>query len=183
MESKKAIRKLIKEKKDILSLEQRQKWDKIIFDKVISSYEYRNSKVIFIFVSYNNEVDTHKIMEQALKDGKILCVPKIISKEKGMDIVQIRGFEDLEISSDYGILEPKNNKLKIEEEKIDLSYVPGLAFDGQGGRIGYGGGFYDRFFEKTRRDSKKIGLAYKFQIFTKVPMDEHDVFIDGIITD
>jgi 5-formyltetrahydrofolate cyclo-ligase len=182
MESKKSIRKLVKEKKDILPRAERQNLDNIIFNKVINSEDYRNSDTIFIFVSYNNEVDTHKIIKQALKDGKVLCVPKVISKEYGMDIVQIKSFEDLKEGA-YGILEPKDSKLKVEENIIDLCYLPGLAFDIKGGRVGYGGGFYDRFLVKTREDSKKIGLAYKFQVFSEVPMEEHDVFIDGIITD
>ncbi len=182
MESKKSIRKLVKEKKDILSRTERQNLDSIIFNKVINSEDYKNSDTIFIFVSYNNEVDTHKIIKQALKDEKVLCVPRIISKEEGMDIVQIKTFEDLKQGS-YGILEPKDSKLKVEEKSIDLSYLPGLAFDIKGGRVGYGGGFYDRFLVKVREDSKKIGLAYKFQVFSEVPMDKHDVFIDGIITD
>lgn len=182
MESKKSIRRLVQERKDVLSKDERQNLDNIIFDKVINSYAYKNSHTIFIFVSYNNEVDTHKIIKQALRDKKILCVPKIISKEEGMDIVQIKSFEDLKEGA-YGILEPADSELKIEEKNIDVSYLPGLAFDRRGGRVGYGGGFYDRFLLKTRKNSKKIGLAYKFQVFTEVPMEEHDVFIDGIITD
>ncbi len=182
MESKKSIRKIVKEKKDILTEDQRQKLDNMIFNNVTTSDEYKNSNVVFIFVSYNNEVDTHKIIKQALKDGKILCVPKVISKEEGMIIVRIKQFEDLQAGA-YGILEPKNDELRIAEDEIDISYLPGLAFDKKGGRVGYGGGFYDRFLRKTRENSKKIGLAYGFQIFHEVPMEEHDVFIDGIITD
>lgn len=182
MESKKSIRKLVQERKAVFSRDERQNLDNIIFDKVINSDDYKNSHIIFIFVSYNNEVDTHKIIKQALRDGKILCVPKVISKEEGMDIVQIKSFEDLKEGA-YGILEPVNNELKIEENNIDLSYLPGLAFDRKGGRVGYGGGFYDRFLLKTRKNSKKVGLAYKFQVFPEVPMEEHDVFINGIITD
>lgn len=182
VESKKSIRKLVQERKDALSKDERQNLDNIIFDKVINSCAYKNSHTIFIFVSYNNEVDTHKIIKQALRDKKILCVPRIISKEEGMDIVQIKSFEDLKEGA-YGILEPDDSELKIEEKNIDVSYLPGLAFDRRGGRVGYGGGFYDRFLLKTRKNSKKIGLAYKFQVFPEVPTEEHDVFIDGIITD
>ncbi|NMM62759.1 5-formyltetrahydrofolate cyclo-ligase [Clostridium sp. P21] len=182
MENKKSIRKLVKERKNTFSAADRQNSNSIIFNKIINSSDYKNAQTIFIFVSFNNEVDTHRIIKQALQDGKILCVPKIISKEQGMDIVRIKSFKDLKEGA-YGILEPEDNKLKVQEKDIELSYLPGLAFDRRGGRIGYGGGFYDRFLVKTRKDSKKIGLAYKFQVFSEVPMEEHDVFIDGIITD
>lgn len=182
MESKKEVRKIIKERRAFLTEEKRKNLDKLIFEKVIASKEYKDAECIFIFVSYDSEVDTHNIIKQAIKDGKKLCVPKVISLEEGMIIVQIKSFEDLE-SGAYGILEPKDNTLKIDESLIDVSYLPGLAFDRKGGRVGYGGGFYDRFIGKTREDSKKIGIGYSFQILEEVPMDAHDKFIDGIITD
>lgn len=182
MEDKRGIRKFVKEKRESLTGDEKERLDNIIFNKVISSKEYKESKIIFIFVSYGSEVDTHRIAKQALRDEKIVCVPKIISKQEGMSIVEIKRFEDLEPSS-YGILEPKDDEFKVNEASIDVSFLPGLAFDKRGGRVGYGGGFYDRFLRKARKDSPKIGLAYSFQIFEKVPMEQNDEFIDGIITD
>lgn len=182
MESKKDIRKIIKERRSLLTKEKKENLDKLIFKKVVNSKEYKEAEFIFIFVSYDSEIDTHKIIKQAIVDGKKLCVPKVISLEEGMIVVQIKSFEDLEAGA-YGILEPKDNTLKIDESLIDVSYLPGLAFDRKGGRIGYGGGFYDRFLRKTRKNSKKIALGYSFQILEEVPMSSDDEFIDGIITD
>jgi 5-formyltetrahydrofolate cyclo-ligase len=96
--------------------------------------------------------------------------------------VQIKDFQDLSIGN-YGILEPKNRQPKIDENSIDVCYVPGLAFDSRGGRVGYGGRFYDRFLKKIGDNCKKIALAYGCQILEEIPMEEHDAFIDGIITD
>lgn len=179
---KKEIRKFMREKRKALTEEERGRLDNIIFDKLINSQEYKESKYIFLFVSYDTEIDTHRIIKQAIKDEKVLCVPKVISKEEGMIITQINKFEDLEAGA-YGILEPKDDTLKIDETLIDVAYLPGLAFDKIGGRVGYGGGFYDRFLRKSRKDCKKIGLAYSFQVLEKVPMEQDDEFIDGIITD
>lgn len=179
---KKEIRKLMRGKRKALTEEERASLDSIIFDKLINSEDYKKSKYIFLFVSYDTEIDTHRIMKQVLKDGKVLCVPKVISKEEGMIITQINKFEDLEPGA-YGILEPKDGALKIDESLIDVAYLPGLAFDKKGGRVGYGGGFYDRFLRKSRKDCKKIGLAYSFQVLEEVPMEQEDEFIDGIITD
>lgn len=185
-ESKREIRKFMREKRGLLTKEEKEKLDDAIFENVINSREYKESKNIFIFVSYDTEVDTHRIIKQALKDEKVLCVPRVISKEEGMIIAQIESFEDLEPGA-YGILEPRNDKFKVDETLIDVAYLPGLAFDKIGGRVGYGGGFYDRFLRKSRKDSKKIGLAYSFQILEKVPMEQNDEYvdeyIDGIITD
>lgn len=182
MESKKEIRKMIKERRALLTKEERENLDNAIFQKVISSKEYKEAKTIFIFVSYDTELDTHRIIKEALKDGKRVTVPKVISKEEGMDAVEIKNFDDLE-SGAYGILEPKDNKLKIDEKSIDICYLPGVAFDRRGGRVGYGGGFYDRFLRKLKENCPRIALAYGFQVLEEVPMDDNDETIDGIITD
>lgn len=181
-ESKREIRKFMREKRELLTKEEREKLDDAIFEKIVNSKEYKESKNIFIFVSYDTEIDTHRIIKQALKDEKVLCVPRVISKEEGMIIAQIKNFEELEPGA-YGILEPKDNKFQVDETIIDVAYLPGLAFDKIGGRVGYGGGFYDRFLRKSRKDCKKIGLAYSFQVLENVPMEKDDEYIDGIITD
>ncbi|MFL0196337.1 5-formyltetrahydrofolate cyclo-ligase [Clostridium sp. WILCCON 0269] len=177
------IRKAMKEKRDNLPKLDKEKLDSIIFEKIIGSEEYNKAKSIFIFVSYKSEVDTHRIIKRALKEGKLVCVPKVIYKDGGMEAVRIYKFNDLKEGA-YKILEPQNTSLeKIEETSIDLSYVPGMAFDKNGGRIGYGGGYYDRFLKKVRVDSKKIGLAYSFQVLNEIPMEKYDVFMDDIIYD
>lgn len=181
MESKKDIRSIIKDKRSSITAEEREKLNQIIYEKAINSEYYKNAKTIFIFISFNDEVDTLRIIRKSLEDGKIVCVPKVISKQDGMVAIRINNFEDMVVSS-YGILEPKDITNIIKENLVDLTFVPGLAFDKKGGRIGYGGGFYDRFLKNMKKDSKKIGLAYSFQIIDEVPMEEHDLFIDGIIT-
>ncbi|MTK13677.1 MAG: 5-formyltetrahydrofolate cyclo-ligase [Clostridiaceae bacterium] len=182
MESKKDIRRIIKDKRSSITAEEREKLNQTIYEKAINSEYYKNAKTIFIFISFKDEVDTLGIIKKSLEDGKIVCVPKVISKQEGMVAIRINNFEDMAVSS-YGILEPKDTTNIIKENLVDLTFVPGLAFDKKGGRIGYGGGFYDRFLKDMRKDAKKIGLAYSFQIIDEVPMEEHDLFIDGIITD
>ncbi|APM38869.1 5-formyltetrahydrofolate cyclo-ligase [Clostridium kluyveri] len=175
------IRKIMKEKRDNLCNLEKEKLDSIIFEKVIKSEEYNKAKSVFIFVSYKSEADTHNIIKAALKEGKLVCVPKVIYKNGYMEAVRIYDFNELKEGA-YKILEPQNTNLKVEETSIDICYVPGLAFDKSGGRVGYGGGYYDRFLKKLRNDSKKIGLAYSFQILDKVPMGKYDVCMDGVIS-
>ncbi|QXE17510.1 5-formyltetrahydrofolate cyclo-ligase [Clostridium sp. 001] len=179
---KSIIRKKMKEERNKLSNLQKEKLDNSVLQKVIESEEYNKANIIFIFVSYGSEVDTHRIIKKALEQGKNICVPKVISKEDGMVAVRIHDFNELK-SGAYGILEPEDTKFKVEEASIDLCYIPGVAFDKRGGRVGYGGGYYDRFFKKLRENSKKIALAYRFQVLDEVPMEKHDMFIDGIISD
>lgn len=98
-----------------------------------------------------------------------------------MEAVEIREFSEL-IHGAYDILEPKNTRFKIDERCIDVSYVPGVAFDSSGKRIGYGGGYYDRFLNKLEKHSKKIALCYDFQVLDDIPVEAHDILVDDIIT-
>lgn len=180
--TKSEYRNHIIKKRDALSLSEKNKKDDDIYKIIINSDLFIRSKVLFIYISFGNEVNTHKIIQYALDMGKEVCVPKVISRLKGMRALKITDLKELEISS-YGILEPKDNSQEILLENMDLAIIPGLAFDLKGGRLGYGGGFYDRFFSDTNIDIRKIALAYEFQLLDGLPLEEHDITIDGIITE
>ncbi|AAK79064.1 5-formyltetrahydrofolate cyclo-ligase [Clostridium acetobutylicum] len=177
--SKKELRKNMVLKRDSLEPDLKSIKDNMIYNKVINSIQYKSANNIFVFVSYKSEVDTHNIIRTAIADGKKVFVPKVISKEKGMEAAEIRGFFDLEKSA-YGILEPKSSNY-IEPESIELLLVPGLAFDESGGRIGYGGGFYDRYMSLLDKSAVKVGICYDFQVIDKVIMNINDVPVDKII--
>lgn len=182
MESKQSIRKIVKGKRASLTEAERKRLNDLVYENTINSEYYKKANTIFVFVSYDTEVDTHNIIKKAIEDGKTVCVPKTISMEEGMLAIRINSFDDM-ASGNYGILEPKYATPKVDESLIDLAFIPGLAFDKRGGRVGYGGGFYDRFMNSMREEAKQIGLAYSFQMFDEVPMEKHDLFIDGLITD
>lgn len=178
--NKNDIRKKILDIRNDMDEYEKQIMDNKVFKNVIDSKEYRNSTNIFLFVSYNSEVDTHKIINYSLEHGKRIFLPKVISKETGMETIEIKGFSDLE-KSKYGILEPCTDKYASPEE-IDVVFAPGLAFDKKGGRLGYGAGFYDRYLTLLKKSTAKIGLCYSFQVIENVPMEEYDIRMDGIIT-
>ena len=180
-QKKKEIREFILNKRDSVDENIRKDWDKVIFDKVINSNYYKEAKSIFVFVSFGTEVDTHKIINHALANGKTICVPKIPSKKVGIEIYKINSFDDLK-EGYFKVLEPKDNCPLASGDDMDLILMPGLAFDRDGGRIGYGAGFYDRFLEKMIVNVDKIAIAYDFQLMDNVPTNELDVRIDGIIT-
>lgn len=160
----------------------RKKKDESIYKKVINNKIYRNANTVFIFVSYGSEVDTHKIINYMIKDGKRVCVPKIINLKDGiMKSIEISSMDELKLSF-KGILEPEyDEKRVIDEIYIDLAIVPGVAFDKYGGRLGYGGGFYDRFLKKMRSNSEFIALCYEEQMVEEVPSYENDIKICHII--
>lgn len=179
---KKSIRSNINEKRNqILYIDKKNK-DKLIFEKVINSIFFKEANVIFVYVSFKSEVDTYNIIDYALKSNKIVCVPKVINKNEGMKALKINNLEEM-IKSNYGILEPLDGAEEINAEKIDLALIPGLAFDLLGDRIGYGGGFYDVFLAKDGFLGKKIALCYDFQIIDKLPSEENDIAMDGLIWD
>lgn len=182
MKSKKEIRKEILQKRDLICEEDKKHMDEKIFNELINCEQYKNSNTIFAFVSFKSEVDTYKFIEYAISQGKTVGVPKIIKEEKHMEIFKINSLSDLE-NGYFGVMEPVEGCEKINKEQIDFILMPGAVFDEKGGRIGYGGGFYDKFLSDVKNSVPKIAIAYELQLIENVPMDNHDIKIDGIITE
>ncbi|WP_320047491.1 5-formyltetrahydrofolate cyclo-ligase [uncultured Ilyobacter sp.] len=176
------MRKILLERRDQLSSTQKENLDEDIFKNFTKSIFYKNAETIFIFVSFGSEVNTHKIIEKAITDGKNVCVPKINSKDKEMEVFKIESMNDLK-EGYYGILEPSEEKSRAAVEEIDLVVVPGVGFDINGYRIGYGGGFYDKFFSSMEKEIPKVALGYNVQMVDEVPTEEHDKRINGLITE
>lgn len=173
------IRKEIIEKRNALT--NRSELDDSIYSNLINTKEYNHSKVIFTYVTFGSEVDTIRFIKKALKDKKIVCVPKTFHKNREMKVIKIEGLEDLQESS-LGILEPCNGE-EISLEEIDLIIMPGVAFDFEGNRIGYGAGYYDRYLANKKDKAIKIGIAYSIQIIGGINSEEHDIKIDCLITE
>lgn len=153
--------------------------DEIIFSKLIKSEEFKNSQVLFIYVSRNKEVDTIKIIKHVLELGKTVCVPKCFENAI-MKAVEIKSFDDLE-SGRFNILEPKSYCNEVDKIKIDLAVIPCVTCDVDNNRLGYGKGFYDRFLVNT--DMKKVCLCRKKVLQEKIPVDKNDVKMDFVVTD
>jgi len=183
---KKILRKEILTKRKSMDIAEKEEMDKKIFDKFYESKYYREAKNIFIYISYDSEINTRGIINKALIDNKKIFVPRTEFKTRLMDAVEITSLDNL-VESEYGILEPSLEEPHIDPSGLDLIVVPGVAFDRNGGRMGYGAGFYDRYFKKINKDNMgrvvKLALAYDFQIFEKIPMNEQDVPVGYIITE
>ncbi|ADO84352.1 5-formyltetrahydrofolate cyclo-ligase [Ilyobacter polytropus] len=176
------MRKILLDKRDQLSSAQKENLDKQILSNFTKSIFYKNAETIFIFVSFGSEVNTHIIIEQAINDGKNVCVPKINSKDKVMEVFKIESMDELK-EGYYGILEPSEEKSKAAAEELDLVVVPGVGFDINGYRVGYGGGFYDKFFDGIDKEVSKVALGYNVQMVDEVPTEKHDKRISGLITE
>jgi 5-formyltetrahydrofolate cyclo-ligase len=128
------------------------------------------------------EVQLYGLMRQALMDGKTVCLPLITGKGT-MEAVSFSSLDDL-VAGDYGILtvDPAKRKI-VPAEEIDLILVPGAAFDREGGRLGLGAGFYDRFMTEKAPQGYRCAMAFSCQLVEKVPMEPHDVAVQYIITE
>ncbi|AOR22492.1 5-formyltetrahydrofolate cyclo-ligase [Clostridium taeniosporum] len=181
LEEKKELRKKILNLRKEINSTEKKNFDNIIHKKFFESKFYSQCRNIFVYISYDSEIDTKTLIIKALKDGKNIYVPRTNYKTKLMEAVKITSLENL-IEDRYGILQPKESELSTELNNIDLVIIPGVAFDINGGRMGYGGGFYDRYLNKCKKDIFKIALAYDFQVIDYIPMDKHDISVDCVIT-
>ncbi|MDY6065884.1 MAG: 5-formyltetrahydrofolate cyclo-ligase [Finegoldia sp.] len=173
---KKSIRKQMQEKRD--NIANKEAVDKDLLEKLRGLDEFKNSNNFFIFVSCKSEFDTHDLIRDLIEDGKKVYVPFVVG-EGQMIYTEVKSFDDLEPGS-YGILEPKE-PLK-STDNLDFILVPGLAFDKNGYRIGYGGGFYDRFLDSLDENAHRVSVAYDFQIFDDLDPDSYDQPVEKIIT-
>lgn len=151
-------------------------WDKKIKENFLESDFYKNSKSIFIYYSTDDEIDTKKIIKEAFLDKKEVYIPKITGKHKMIPVL-LKSFDDL-VDGKYKI---KTSKLENTKENIDLTIVPGLSFDKNKYRLGYGGGFYDYYIKNHK--SFYIGLFYQINKSYKLNFDDFDQKLDLIITD
>ncbi|MGQ4833551.1 MAG: 5-formyltetrahydrofolate cyclo-ligase [Candidatus Asgardarchaeia archaeon] len=186
-EKKKEIRTLVKKLRRQLSKEDALKLSHKIALNLFSLPEYKIAKVILIYIAKGNEVSTAEIIDNALKSGKRVFVPVTFPQKREMKFTEL--FSDWKSCLEkgvYGILEPKKDCRRFDNkihEKADLIIVPGIAFDVKCGRIGWGGGYYDRFLKRVSKDIPKVGLAYELQIVDEVPMTENDVRVNIIVTE
>ncbi len=154
-----------------------------IIQKLIRLRLFRNARNVLAYAALPGEVQTRKLIEQALRMRKQVYLPRIHRQMKGIDFYQVTDWKRDLRKGLYGILEPRGLKSRrVKISSLDLIIVPGLGFDLKGRRLGRGGGFYDRFLAKAV-GIKKIGLAFREQRVKKIPTAVNDIHMDKVITD
>ena len=144
--------------------------------------EWRNAKNICCYLAMPVEVQTDTIIGKCRTEGKKLFVPAFLNTVRKYAPALFDPDDDVSLGR-FNILEPANPKW-IKAQKIDLVFVPGLAFDRQGGRLGHGGGYYDDLLsQKSLRSACKVGLAFEFQMYAHLPLRTDDVRMDVVITE
>lgn len=176
--TKHEIRKEIKAKRAMLGEAYIKNNSAAIFKKIKEMQEFKKNHDILVYVSYNNEVDTHDFINDCISLDKNVYVPKVYGKD--MKFIKINSFHDLTPGA-YGIPEPDDDGTVWEDSDEAFMVMPGMAFDLSHHRAGYGGGFYDRFL-KDRNNIFTVAAAFEMQITKEFETDEFDICPDIIVT-
>lgn len=173
---KKELRQKIRQMKRAMTEAQIEEASQKLADKFLATDIYKEAKTLYGYLPYNQEVRTVPILEQALRDGKQVAVPKVYGEQ--MRFILLTDMSQVE-KGYAGIPEPIADT-PVADDPTALVLMPGLAFDPQGHRIGYGGGFYDRFLE-LEPQHPTVALCYDFQMLEHLETQDHDIPVDLVI--
>lgn len=183
LQEKKLIRQAVLEKRGCLTpLEAAQK-SEAICRAVVATRAFVSARFIMAYIDARNEVQTEGIIRQAWAEGKRVAVPVCIPQTHMLLVSELTSFGELR-DGFYGIKEPMEQCVRpVSPEQLDLIIVPAVAYDRRGYRIGYGGGYYDRFLSSLDKDIVTIGIAFDIQIVGEVPVQPFDIPVDMVITE
>ena len=174
---KSELRKQVLQEMKAISQEQKQAIDQALTEGLLQHPFYQEANTIATYLSFPHEFQTQELIEQALKDGKKVLIPKTYPKGR-MDFV-VYDPQQL-VKTSFGLLEPQGDLEVVDASQIDLIHVPGLAFTTEGYRIGYGGGYYDRYLEHF--SGHTLSTVYPCQIRDFSP-ENHDIPVQEVLID
>ncbi|XP_037553283.1 5,10-methenyltetrahydrofolate synthetase (5-formyltetrahydrofolate cyclo-ligase) [Nematolebias whitei] len=189
--AKKALRSEVKRRVSALSPEEKRRQSLLLSHKLFKHPKYVSAQRIAVFLSMEDEVSTQDIVKDVFLCGKSCFIPRYESDSSHMDMLKMDSLQDMETLplTSWNIRQPAGDDESREEALsaggLDLILMPGLGFDLSGRRLGRGKGFYDTYLERCSRHPKgkpyTIGLAFRQQLCTQVPVHEHDVLIDEVL--
>jgi 5-formyltetrahydrofolate cyclo-ligase len=165
--------------------ENKDELSQVICEKFVALPAYAAARTVMYYVDVRTEVRTRHYLPTALGHGKRVVVPWCLDGE--LELFHLESMEELALGM-YKILEPREELRRLPAkqvgiEELDLVMVPGVAFDRRGARMGHGMGYYDKLLEHARPDTPLVALAFECQLFPEIPVQEHDIFMDQIITE
>jgi 5-formyltetrahydrofolate cyclo-ligase len=181
--NKKELRKHVLSVRGQMDSKVREEKSRKIVEQLLNFPIIKDVNLIFSFLSFGNEVDVRPFLEESIRVGKKIAIPKAWLKDRIMIPYLFAGWDSLKPGL-YGILEPDpDTAQKVTHEEIDAVIVPGVAFDQKGGRLGYGGGFYDRYLAGFKKCPPLIAVCFSEQLLDQVPVKSHDYKVDYIVTE
>lgn len=179
-ELKSSMRAAMRKKRLAMTADEKSLRDGRIFERLKGLWAFRNSDTVFCYVSTDIEAGTLKIIEYSLETGRKVAVPRCTEKSGEMFFYYINGIDELS-PGHFGVLEPPEDKSKEADIGSGLCVVPGLSFDRQGYRLGYGKGYYDRFLSVF--GGQAVGLCYEECMSEKIPHGRYDRTVPVVVTD
>lgn len=176
---KNSLRRKLLSRRHALPLEQQLAKSRAIQTRFVATELFREARSLGLYSPVNSEVLTDEIFSAALSAGKKVVFPRV--REHHLDFIEVRGQEDLRKGA-FGIQEPVGEQVTPLNE-LDVLVVPGVVFDAQGGRLGYGKGFFDRGLDEKKLKPFLVGLCYEIQLVTFLPKENHDVLMDALVTE
>ena len=174
------LRQELREKRAELASAEKARRSREILNRLFRHPRFVRAKNVFTYLALPSEVQTWSLVEEGLRRGKRIYVPRVDSDEKRIWAIEVSGLTDLKPGT-FGILEPElDTKRVAQPEDLELAVVPGLGFDREGGRLGRGEGYFDRFL-KEAKEAYKIGLAFECQIVEKIPCEINDIIMNEIL--
>lgn len=178
-----ALRTQILAARDSLPAEERQRKSRIITEHLLALPEFAEARNVFAYVSFRSEVETLPLIADCLSRAVVVSVPLTLPAEHRLRPYAITDPDRDLTPGYYNILEPLKTLPPVDPASIEVVVTPGSVFDAQGGRLGYGGGFYDRFLQTAAPQALRIGLAFDLQVVASVPLEKHDQQLDYLITE
>ena len=178
-EEKQRLRRVIRAEEQQLSAKYKAASSAAICRHIMAMPEYRDAETVFCFVGRAHEIDTSSLLQGILADGKRLCVPLCVAKGI-MELRQITELEQL-FPGSYGIQEPPADAPAVSVDEVDLSIIPCMTCDHGGRRLGFGGGYYDRFLSVYR--SAAVMVCRERLIREELPVEPHDMPIPWVVTE
>lgn len=182
MEEKSTLRKQMRETRLNLTEAEFIEKSKAISNMILESPLYKDAQRIMAYIPLQGEVNIKYLFGPLWESGKELYVPVCEGQEPGVMQAAVYKKKSITFITRQKVEEPVFARY-IDPTDLDLLLIPGLAFDRQGHRLGYGGGCYDRFFHRLNEKAVKLGVAFDLQIFDEIPYENHDQFLDGLITE
>ena len=146
---------------------------------ILESTVWQRASQVMLYVPMSGEMNVNLLMENGLKNRKLVTLPRFSVEKNAYEACEIDNLSDL-VPGKFGVPEPSPNSQIMDTKQLDLAIVPGVAFAGLGGRLGRGGGFFDRLLAGI--PAKKCGVCFEQQVYPDVPVERHDVKMDMIAT-
>jgi 5-formyltetrahydrofolate cyclo-ligase len=178
-QAKRALRREVLGRRDALPAEERARAARRIVDRLLGLPELGDAETVMVFWSFGSEVDTGPLIDRLHRSGVRVALPRI---EDGDIAAVAYAPGDPVAPTGFGAMEPSGRDA-VAPEEVDVVVVPGVAFDRAGGRVGYGGGFYDRFLARTRPQVPAIAIGFGVQVVEEVPGGGGDRRVDAIVTE